>query len=79
MAYGFNLTIQERFSKIQKLKLIGKEGSSAINVASKIPVGALEIDLKDWKLQPGVFNAGGFQTQQDKNDPDYKKYIKIES
>ncbi|MBY5949450.1 hypothetical protein KUV23_00615 [Algoriphagus marincola] len=79
MAYGFNLTIQERFSKIQKLVLKGKEGSSALNVASKIPIGALEIDLKDWKLQPGIFNAGGFQTQQNKNDPDYKKYIKIES
>lgn len=74
---GFNIVVEDKFTTSDSLILEGNSGKSALRVNSKYPIGAIKIDLKDWELKPGLFNAGGFQSKQETSDPRYKNFVRI--
>jgi len=76
--YGYNLKFQERFIKTKDLTVRGKNGKAGIMVDSPFKVGDFKLQLEKWELFPGIFNAGGFQTKQDRQHPDYEKFVTIE-
>lgn len=74
---GFNLVVQERFFKVEDLKITGKNGKVGVIVNSPLPIGVLKIDLRNWELAAGLFNAGGFQSKQNQSDSNYSNFVKI--
>lgn len=74
---GFNVIIEDKFMDSKDLTIQGKSGNSGLIVNKAYPVGVLKIDLTQWKLAPGLFNNGGFQTKQNKSDSNYSNFIKI--
>ncbi len=75
--YGYNLKFQERFVKTKDLTVQGKNGKAGLIIESPFKIGDFKLQLDNWELFPGIFNAGGFQTRQNKKDPDYGKFVKI--
>lgn len=76
-AVGFNIVVEDKVMNSKDLTLIGKAGKSGLMINTAYPVGVLKIDLAQWQLTPGLFNAGGFQTKQNQSDINYTDFIKI--
>jgi hypothetical protein len=74
---GFNLVVEDRFLNSESIQIKGKGGKVGLMVNSPYRIGVLKIDLSNWELKPGLFNAGGFQTRQNSTDPRYGEFVKI--
>ncbi|WP_111671797.1 hypothetical protein [Algoriphagus litoralis] len=75
--YGFSIVVQDKFKKTESLQLTGKGGKAGMMINSPYGIGVLRIDFQDWELKPALFNGGGFQSQQNQNDPRYREFVRI--
>jgi hypothetical protein len=75
--YGFSIVVQDKFKKAESLLLTGKGGKAGMMINSPYAIGVLRIDFQDWELKPALFNGGGFQSQQNQNDPRYREFVRI--
>ncbi len=75
--FGFNLRFQDKFTKSKNLSASGSGGKVGIMIDTNYPIGDFKLSLSQWELYPGIFNANGFQSKQNRKDPKYSQYVQI--